>query len=110
MMRAICIGEWPPASTGSWPETVFQLTHASFDLLHSLRHDAIWDDPDSSFGELAMFDGDLTPEQRGNFTDLKVKGLLTHLCEDSDGFRTYNWYRIDMTSALATPTPNQEGA
>ena len=52
----------------------------------------------------------LTPEQRGNFTDLKVKGLLTHLCEDSDGFRTYNWYRIDMTSAIATPTPNQEGA
>ena len=76
------------------------LTPASADLFASLRGDAIYDDDYLDYGELQMFKGDLSASQRGNFTDLKVKGLITHVCEDSDGYRTYDWYQIDMVTTI----------
>lgn len=91
---------------------MIDLTPASFELMTNLREDAIWDDEDNDCGELAMFKNELTAAQRGNFTDLKTKGLIVFQCHDSDGRREYDWYKIDMVTEINSdrPASNQEGA
>lgn len=88
---------------------MIDLTSASADLLASLREDAIWDDESSDYGELAMFEGDLSAAQRGNFTDLKTKGLITFSNSDSDGYRSYDWYKIDMVTEILPRSIGPDG-
>jgi hypothetical protein len=85
------------------------LTNASDALLTYLRRDAINDD-NADWADVMLEDGELTAQQRGNLTDLKAKGLLEFGVRDSDGWREYSWYRVDMVTEIQIIGSNQEGA
>ena len=85
------------------------LTNASDSLLTYLREAAINDDMED-WADVMLEDGELTAQQRGNFSDLKAKGLLEYGVRDSDGWREYTWYRVDMVTEIQIIGVNQEGA
>jgi hypothetical protein len=85
------------------------LTNASDALLTYLREAAINDD-NADWADVMLEDGELTAQQRGNMTDLKGKGLLEYGVRDSDGWREYTWYRVDMVTEVQIVGVDQEGA
>ena len=52
-----------------------------------------------------MFSNELSAAQRGNFTDLKRKGLIDEGIDDSDGRRSFRWHKIDMTTEINSDRP-----